>query len=219
MIEINCVEVGGIETALRGMRNPLASWKKSDSYYNFKEGKFIPGEEDLELAKKLITSGDDHGKLARQIYIGADITAPLYWWKEMDQYKVGTTTNSESTMHTLTKRPITINDFSVNDADYDLNLSYEGESITVGDAWEAIISTCEALRLNYIATKDKRYWDTLVRLLPNGWLQMRTWTGNYAVLKNIYYARRNHKLKEWHDFCDFIEQLPYAEYLILTGEK
>lgn len=137
----------------------------------------------------------------------------------MDQYKVGTTTNSESTMHTLTKRPITINDFSVNDADYDLNLSYEGESITVGDAWEAIISTCEALRLNYIATKDKRYWDTLVRLLPNGWLQMRTWTGNYAVLKNIYYARRNHKLKEWHDFCDFIEQLPYAEYLILTGEK
>ena len=220
MIEINCVEVSGIETALRGMRNPLASWKKSDSYYDFKEGKFIPGEEDLELAKKLITSGNDHGKLARQIYIGADITAPLYWWKEMDQYKVGTTTNSESTMHTLTKFPITANSFSINEEDIGLPMYDDiAHSFEIGHIWSELIRTCEELRQRYRETGRKEYWNTLVRILPSAWLQMRTWTGNYAILKNIYYARRNHKLKEWHDFCDFIEQLPYAEYLILTGEK
>ena len=138
----------------------------------------------------------------------------------MDQYKIGTTTNSESTMHTLTKFPITANSFSINEEDIGL-LMYDdvAHSFEIGHIWAELIRICEDLRQRYQETGRKEYWNTLVRILPSAWLQTRTWTGNYAILKNIYYARRNHKLKEWHDFCDFIEQLPYAEYLILTGEK
>ena len=144
----------------------------------------------------------------RQIYVGMDITAPLYWWKEADTYKVATTANSESTMHTLMKEPITLDMFSFD------GMAPEGE----GKDWVCdlitIVHLCETYRLKYIETKDKAYWRRLVQILPNGWNQMRTWTANYQTLRNIYFARRNHKLKEWHQFCEFIETLPYAKELI-----
>lgn len=213
MIEIKNEEIAGLETAIRGMRNPLASWDSSDSF-TAGGGTFIIGPKDLGLAEKLIKAGSDHGKLARQIYISADITAPLYWWKQFDTYKIGTVQNSESTMHTLVKKPITANEFAINDADYDLLISHNGDSISVGDLWESLITACEFLRQNYNETKDHRYWETLVRVLPSAWLQMRTWSGNYAVLRNIYYARKDHKVSEWHDFCAWIETLPYAKELI-----
>jgi len=216
MIEIKNIEIAGIETAFRGMRNPLASWDKSDSIFD--EEATTLGLKDVGLAARLSAAGNDHGKLLRQIYVGVDITAPLYWWKEMDQYKVGTTTNSESTMHTLTKFPITSNNFAINDEHYNFKLNDTMYSYTIGDVWEETIRTCETLRKRFAETGEMQYWDTLVRILPSAWLQMRTWTGNYAVLKNIYHARKNHKLSEWHDFCNWIESLPLAKELIV-GEN
>lgn len=169
---------------------------------------FFLGENDLSLVQRLIKSGSDHSKFMRQIYVGMDITAPLYWWKEADTYKVATVANSESTMHTLMKEPITLDIFSFD------GMAPEGE----GKDWVCdlitIVHLCETYRLKYIETKDKAYWRRLVQILPNGWNQMRTWTANYQTLRNIYFARRNHKLKEWHQFCEFIETLPYAKELI-----
>lgn len=169
---------------------------------------FFLGENDLNLAQRLIKSGSDHSKFMRQIYVGMDITAPLYWWKEASTYKVATVANSESTMHTLTKEPITLDMFSFD------GMAPEGE----GKDWVCdlitIVHLCETYRLKYIETKDKAYWRRLVQILPSGWNQMRTWTANYQTLRNIYFARRNHKLKEWHQFCEFIETLPYAKELI-----
>ena len=187
------------------------SVEKSHLPYN-EESPLVPcfflGENDLDLAQRLIKSGSDHSKFMRQIYVGMDITAPLYWWKEADTYKVATTANSESTMHTLMKEPITLDMFSFD------GMAPEGE----GKDWVCdlitIVHLCETYRLKYIETKDKAYWRRLVQILPNGWNQMRTWTANYQTLRNIYFARRNHKLKEWRQFCEFIETLPYAKELI-----
>lgn len=189
------------------------------------EDRFYFGPKDLKLAQSLIHAGTDESKFMRQIFISVNITAPLYWWKEMDTYKVGTVANSTSTMHKLSSRPIEINDFSF-DKELD-NLTIATNDITHGgeydfdvrDAIDDIIYACEHLRQKYIQTKDKRYWRALIQLLPESYNQTRTWTANYAVLRNIYFARRNHKLQEWRDFCKWIETLPWAKELICLEEK
>ena len=215
-------KVFNFEGALVGMRNPLNSWSKSDSNYLMMNqimdhgAKWIPyhiGNNDLELAQKLILAGNEHAKFMRQIMMSVDITAPLYWWKEMDTYKVGTTAVSTSTMHKLTSAPITINCFETDDFDE------QAACVDVGfNTIYTIIKYLEDLRRKYVATKDIRYWKELIRWLPESWLQTRTWTTNYAALRNIYFQRRNHKLSEWHSFCRWVESLPYAKELI-TLEK
>lgn len=167
------------------------------------------GPKDLKLAQTLIGAGTEHGKFLRQIYVSMDITAPLYWWKEMDTYKIGTTADSQSTMHKLTSEPITGTDFSFSTLDSDIQTLYAGA-----------IWNCEWLRQKYNETHEEKYWKSLIQLLPSAYNQTRTWTANYAVLRNIYFQRKNHKLTEWHEFCDQIKTLPWAEELIcFKGEK
>ena len=161
------------------------------------------GPNDYDLAERLIKAGPEHAKFLRQIQVSIDITAPLFWWKEMDTYKVGTTANSTSTMHKLTSKPITIDCFE----------SDGNESAFVQ---EELIPFLENLRQKYLETKDKKYWKELVRWLPESWLQTRTWTGSYANLRNIYHQRKNHKLTEWHDFNKMVEKLPYADVMICS---
>ena len=171
------------------------------------EHRFYFGPKDLKLAQSLVRAGTDEAKFLRQIFISVDITAPLYWWKEMDTYKVGTVANSTSTMHKLSSRPIEINDFSFDKEFHDYPMI------------QNIVRDCEFLRQKYIETKDKTYWRALIQLLPESYNQTRTWTANYAVLRNIYFARRNHKLTEWREFCQWIEILPWAKELICLEEK
>ena len=272
-------EVFNFEGAIRGMRNPLNSWDKSDSkfglgdanyeemdytvasYYTEKAGfnydenyeewynahesyttwlnkngilkynnnddifeyAYI-GPNDLNLAQRLISSGPEHAKFLRQIFVSVDITAPLYWWKEADTYKVGTTANSTSTMHKLTSYPITKEMFEFDDfsnVDYYLDDSGDGKPVMwyINDDIEDFIWFLESLRQKYLSTNNKIYWRALVQLLPQGWLQTRTWTANYAILRNIYFQRKNHKLKEWHQFCDWIKTLPYSKELITLGDE
>ena len=215
-MELNYTSVYNFEGAFRGMRAPMNSWDKSDSI--FTNDKTIIGENDLRLAQKLIQAGAEHAKFMRQIFVSVDITAPIYWWKEMDTYKVSTVSNSTSTMHKLSSKPITINDFSFDNLDL---------VMTAGKDWELtlneyltyqIIPTCERLRQNFIKTKDKRYWLALIQLLPESYNQTRTWTANYAILRNIYFQRKNHKLQEWHQFCNWIKTLPCGEELIILGD-
>ena len=269
MIKLNNQCVSNFENAIRGIRNPLESWKQSDSRYGLgdcddeycasrlfdstdawmnylgygfledieseadckqwlkaekeieewlwdsslldKDGpyehRFYFGPKDLKLAQSLVRAGTDEAKFLRQIFISVDITAPLYWWKEMDTYKVGTVANSTSTMHKLSSRPIEINDFSFDKEFHDYPMI------------QNIVRDCEFLRQKYIETKDKTYWRALIQLLPESYNQTRTWTANYAVLRNIYFARRNHKLTEWREFCQWIETLPWAKELICLEEK
>ena len=215
-MELNYTNVYNFEGAFRGMRAPMNSWDKSDSI--FTNDKTIIGENDLRLAQKLIQAGAEHAKFMRQIFVSVDITAPIYWWKEMDTYKVSTVSNSTSTMHKLSSKPITINDFSFDNLDL---------VMTAGKDWELtlneyltyqIIPTCEKLRQKFIKTKDKRYWLALIQLLPESYNQTRTWTANYAILRNIYFQRKNHKLQEWHQFCDWIKTLPCGKDLIILGD-
>ena len=231
-------EVFNFEGAIRGMRNPLNSWNKSDSGYQIHGNNFINitkrpdyvnqtyiiGKNDLDLAQRLIKSGPEHAKFLRQIFVSVDITAPLYWWKEADTYKVGTTANSTSTMHKLTSYPITKEMFELDDfsnIDYYLDDSGDGKPIMwyINDDIEDFIWFLESLRQKYLSTNNKIYWRALVQLLPQGWLQTRTWTANYAILRNIYFQRKNHKLKEWHQFCDWIKTLPYSKELITLGDE
>ncbi len=205
-MELNYTNVYNFEGAFRGMRAPMDSWDKSDSIFTNDITKI--GKNDLDLAQRLIRSGAEHAKFLRQIFVSVDITAPIYWWKEMDTYKIGTTANSTSTMHKLTSRPITEEDFTFDD-DWDL---------TYNIAKNNIIIICESLRKKYINTKDKRYWRALIQLLPESYNQTRTWTANYAILRNIYFQRKNHKLQEWHQFCDWIKTLPCGEELIILGD-
>ena len=281
-------QVFNFEGALRGMRNPMNSWDKSDScfglkdiynsdsltdvvdewieyenierserglelysynmtYYNEYANKYdeysswlmnvgifssckdvnevaFLGPNDLHLAQKLILSGEEHAKFMRQIFVSVDITAPIYFWKEADTYKVGTVANSTSTMHKLATTPITLDCFEIDDyidylaidkeeiEEYNPNLFYDHWHIEM--FVDSIIEHLEQLRLMYLKTKDKRYWKELIRWLPESWLQTRTWTANYAVLRNIYFQRRSHKLTEWHQFCDWIKSLPYGKELI-----
>lgn len=206
MIKLERTSVMNLENAIRGARNPLSSWDRSDSFYDG-EGNFVLGEADLALAGRLAVSGSDHRKYLRQVFVSVDITAPIYWWKEFDTYKVGTVANSTSTMHKIHSKPFSADDFSHD------HLTEEGRA-----ALDAMVSYLEFTRLAYVETKDKKYWYDLIQLLPSGYNQMRTVTLNYENLINIYYARRNHKLDEWHTLCDWIKTLPYAEELILVKE-
>lgn len=173
---------------------------------------------DLDLAQRMIKAGTPNDKFLRQIFVSVDITAPLYWWKEMDQYKIGTVTDSTSTMHKLASTPITRKCFEMDDYNGLLKM-YDREPYNiddyVDDMWDSVIDYCETLRKRYLETKDQKYWKELIRLLPEGWLQTRTWTANYSVLRNIYHWRKDHRLTEWHTFCNWIKTLPYSNELIL----
>lgn len=207
MIKIECTSVMNFDNAMRGARNPMNSWGRYDSSFD-ENGNFVFGENDLSLAKRLCIAGTDHRKFVRMIFVSVDVTAPMYWWKEYDTYKVSTVANSTSTMHKITSKPFELSDFSVD------HMNEEG--IT---AMEKLIETLEDLRLRYIETKDKELWYTIIQLLPSSYNQMRTCTLNYETLCNIYYARRNHKLAEWHTYCDWIKELPYFSELFLQEEK
>ncbi|MBQ5390330.1 MAG: hypothetical protein IIU58_05420 [Clostridia bacterium] len=204
-VEHGCVM--NLENAIRGARNPLNSWARSDSAYDA-NGNYILGENDLDLAKRLCHAGSDHRKFMRQILVSVDITAPLYWWKEFDTYKVATVANSTSTMHKIHAKAFELSDFST-------------DHMTEGarKAFETYIQYMEETRLRYMENKDKAYWYDLIQLLPSSYNQLRTVTLNYETLVNIYYARRSHKLDEWHTLCDWILTLPYAADLICCKEE
>lgn len=261
-----------LEGAIHGMRNPMSSWKRSDSYFGIvdiydsdvltdvcdtwleykgisledydKLDEYIKwlnnngilstndnyeglynvaflGPNDLTLAQKLVLAGDEHAKFMRQIFVSVDITAPLYWWKEFDTYKVGTVANSTSTMHRLSAEPITMNMFEFDNLDVVVDTytsPHGGESIRIfSDYAEDIVDMCENLRLKFIETGDAAYWKALIQILPNAYLQTRTVTMSYANLRNIYFQRQHHKLTEWHEFCGWIQTLPYSKELITLG--
>lgn len=206
-------EVWGFEHAIRGMRNPLESWKKSDSFIKSPHNYYVIGPNDMKLMKTLIKAGSEHRKFLRQIFISVDITAPLYWWKEFDTYKVGTVANSCSTMHKLKDTPITVDCFEMGDfADSDEeNNNY---NLYTKNMWSKLIDHLEALRKEFNETKDKRYWKELIRLLPESWLQKRTVTMSYENVANMYSQRMNHKLTEWSkDFIQWADNLPYFKEL------
>jgi hypothetical protein len=196
-----------MENAIRGARNPMNSWARMDSTYDEK-GNFVMGKNDLDLAKRLAHAGTDHRKFLRQIFVSVDITAPLYWWKEFDTYKVGTVANSTSTMHKIHTKTFDRDDFSHDRLD-------EGGLA----ALDAVIAYLEAEREKFVADKsDRQSWHNMIQMLPSSYNQMRTVTLNYENLINIYYARRAHKLAEWHVLCDWIMSLPYATDLIAVKE-
>lgn len=207
MIKIERTSVANFENAMRGARNPMNSWARYDSTFD-ENGNFVFGENDLSLAKRLCQAGTDHRKFVRMIFVSVDVTAPMYWWKEYDTYKVGTVANSTSTMHKITSKPFELSDFSVD------HMNEDGIK-----AMEKVIETLENLRLKYLETKDKTIWYTIIQLLPSSYNQMRTCTLNYENLCNIYYARRNHKLEEWHTYCDWITQLPYFKDLFIQEDQ
>ena len=207
MIQLERTQVMNMENAIRGARNPLNSWSRMDSYYN-EAGEFVLGENDLSLAKRLCRAGSDHRKFIRQIFVSVDITAPIYWWKEYDTYKVGTVANSTRTMHKIHSKPFEAED-----------LSCEKMNEGTREAFDAVLVQLEKLRTQFNETKDKEYWYSMIQFLPSSYNQMRTCTLNYESLVNIYYARRNHKLEEWHRFCDWILTLPYAKELICVREN
>ena len=208
--------VGNFEGAIRGLRNPLASWNKSDSKWDGEN--YIIGEKDIELAQRLIKAGPEHRKFLRQIFVSVDITAPIYWWKEMSTYKVATVANSTSTMHKLASTPIALDCFETDDFKEDLEY-FQGN--TTGMLSEVIIEQLEFLRQKYNETKDVRYWKELIRWLPEGWLQKRTWTANYETIYSIILQRGYHKLAtEWgKGFIHWCTSLPYAKEFIFYGEE
>jgi hypothetical protein len=223
MIKLENEEVMGWEHAIRGMRNPMNSWAKSDSEWknifdeitgeciNFK---YSIGPNDHELMMKLRKGGTDDRKFMRMIVVYTDITAPLYWWKEFDTYKVGTVSNSCSTMHKIHSKEFTIEDFSCE------HLFDDTEGIDTKDWYYdtllGVIDSLNTARESYLASKEKRYWWQMIQLLPTSYNQRRTIMLNYEVLANIYRSRKHHKLNEWREFCTWIESLPYSE--IITGE-
>ena len=219
MLKIENAETFGWEAAIRGMRNPKNSWSKSDSWWSSPDENgtdtpmFIVGENDLKLASALANSGADDGKFLRMIHVQLDVNAPLYWHKEADQYKVGTVTDSCSTMHKIHAKEFDVNDFSHEHVEEltgdDYNMSYD-----------FLLRTVDILnyyRKKFLETGDKVYWWQLIQLLPSSYNQKRTVLLNYEVLANIYKSRQNHKLDEWHTFCDWIETLPYSE--LITGKE
>ncbi len=215
MIKIENTEVLGIEHAIRGMRNPLNSWDKSDSFYTHIEDVEAPtvpinstyhvGENDYTLMKRLVKAGTDHRKFMRMIVVYADLTAPMYWWKEFDTYKVGTVRNSCSTMHKVHDKEFTTDDFSC-------------EHVLDNNIFYGVVMELNDWRKKYLDTKDKKYWWQMIQLLPSSYNQRATVMLNYEVLANMYHSRKNHKLDEWRTFCSWIEGLPYAE-LITGGEN
>ena len=206
MIKIERTSVMNFDNAIRGARNPMNSWARLDSSYD-EDGNFVFGENDLDLARRLAHAGSDHRKFLRQIFVSVDITAPLYWWKEFDTYKVGTVANSCSTMHKIHSKEFSREDFSCD--------RMTPEAL---EALDALIAFLETERVKFVETKDKAPWHNMIQLLPSSFNQMRTVTLNYENLISIYYARRSHKLPEWHTLCDWIMSLPYAADLIAVKE-
>lgn len=210
MIKIERTDVYGWEAAIRGARNPMNSWDKSDTVYEMypelDEHYYFPvvGPNDYRLLKNLANAGPDHGKYLRMITVTVDVTAPLYWWKEADQYKISTVTNSCSTMHKIHANPFSLDDFSHE------NMTCDAVAIL-----NLIIEHLNQRRCDYLESKRKIYWWDMIQLLPSSYNQRRTYFLNYAVLKAMYHARKNHKLDEWHIFCDWIRTLPYSE--LITG--
>lgn len=230
MIKVDNISVMNMENAIRGMRNPLESYDKSDSHYMNCGGTpnynyYILGENDLDLLKRLCNAGTDHRKVLRQIFVSMDILAPLYWYKEYDTYKVGTTANSTSTMHTVHKEPFTMNDFSLDkthEADNGWIEDETGYKWTSGlTTMETLIGTLNAYRYQFLKTNDKKYWYSMIQLLPSSYNQLRTCTMSYENLVNMYFARRNHKLDEWREFCTIVEELPYMKEILssIKAEK
>lgn len=228
MIKIENTDVYGFDAAIRGMRNPMNSWDKSDSQhcldysteckdcgYDSEHGLPCPygnpvvlGKNDLKLMQNLILAGSDHSKFMRYITVTCDITAPLYWYKEYDTYKVGTVANSCSTMHKIHAKEFTPSDFSCE------------HLLPVGiSAMEHVIKALNAYRERYLETNNKIFWYPMIQLLPTSYNQRRTVQLNYAVLRNMYFARKAHKLDEWRDFCKWVKTLPYAKELIMIGDK
>ena len=239
MLKIENVEIHGWEPAIRGMRNPKNSWAKSDStneenceeciyYADYTVCKynhiheclnFKAGPNDLDLMTRLRNAGTDHRKFMRMIVVYMDVTAPLYWWKEFDTYKVGTAANSCSTMHKIADKEFTFDDFSHEKLIKSVCMEIQEQHIRISPI-QALATTIECLnsyRDLYLQTKDKKYWWQMIQLLPSSYNQRRTVMLNYEVLANIYKSRRNHKLDEWHTFCDLIESLPYSE--LITGKE
>ena len=202
MLTLKNTSVMNFENALRGARNPMNSWGRMDSHTE-PDGSFVFGPNDLDLAMRLAKAGSDHRKYLRMVFVSVDVTAPLYWWKEYDTYKVATVANSTSTMHKIHSKPFSMDDFSC-------------DHMTDGTKkfMETVVAELENIRLRFKETKSKDDWYDMIQLLPSSYNQMRTCTFNYETLINIYRARKNHKLAEWHTFCDWIETLPYAEQLI-----
>lgn len=201
MIKLERTSVMNFENALRGMRNPMNSWDKSDSVF---APALCIGPNDLDLAQRLVGAGSDDRKFLRQIFVSVDVTAPLYWWKEYDTYKVGTVANSTSTMHKIHSKAFSRDDFSCD------RMSY-GAGIVL----DYIIDYLEDCRQRFVKTKDMMFWHDMIQLLPTSYNQMRTCTLNYENLINIYFARRYHKLNEWHDFCHWTEGLPYFKEMCI----
>ena len=239
MIKLENTEVMGWEAVIRGMRNPMNSWKMSDSYRYAGSGPsleeaglidpltgyhvgFEIGDNDYALMKKLRNAGTDHRKFMRMITVYVDVIAPLYWWKEFDTYKVGTVANSCSTMHKIADKEFTLEDFSCEHlyAEDDIDGMYYSttaeEEFTSTDVLKVVIEALNNYREMYLATKDKKDWWQMIQLLPSSYNQRRTVMLNYEVLANIYKSRSNHKLNEWHVFCDWIDGLPYSQ--LITGE-
>ena len=210
MIKVENVEIFNFDGAMRGLRNPMNSWDKSDSYTD-EIGIFNIGPNDIKLAQRMLGGGAEESKFMRQIMVSMDIEAPIFWLKEFDTYKVGTTANSCSTMHKLANDEISAQNFS-----FDMNITEFPQEYQELVSMIRVNSVyyCEQLRKAYEKTKDKRIWRALVEVLPMAWNQRRTWTANYQVLRNIYFQRRNHKLDEWREFCKIIEELPYGKELI-----
>lgn len=216
MIKIERTAVMNMDNAIRGMRNPMNSWAKSDSYSTHIENpqtlntapfQFFLGDNDLKLAKQLFNSGSDDRKFMRQIFVSVDITAPLYWWKEYDTYKVATVANSTSTMHKIHAKPFSREDFSC-----------DRMTPAALACLDQVIEVLEERRQVFVETKERAAWDDIIQLLPSSFNQMRTCTLNYENLIGMYHARKNHKLYEWRELCKWIETLPYFNAICLGGE-
>ena len=212
MLKINNVVCPSAEQwlmAIRGMRHPLQSYDRSDT--TVKDNEISLGDNDLGLMKRLIHAGTEHRKFLRQLPVIMDITAPLLWWKEASTYKVGTASNSTSTMHKITSKPIELSDFSYDD------FYIADEGISLKDCFINVVADCEMLRKKYLETKNEECWRGLIQLLPESYNQTRMWSANYEVLYSIYFQRENHKLTEWHDFCRMIRHLPYMDEFLFGG--
>ena len=222
MIKITGTDVFGWEAAIHGMRNPMNSWKKSDSGWNgifdayngTPEWKIGPNDHDLMM--RLVKAGTDHRKFMRMIVVYCDILAPLYWWKEFDTYKVGTVANSCSTMHKIAAKEFTLEDFSYEHVLDEPFIDRDGRIVSSQASLNLTIDILNIYRKKFIETKDKKYWWQMIQLLPSSYNQKRTVMLNYEVLANMYKSRKDHKLDEWHEFCDWIRELPYSE--LITGE-
>lgn len=216
MIKIVNVNVSGWEAAIRGMRNPLNSWEKSDSHRDgcrctplcYKSKDYAIGQNDLDLMKRLAKAGTDHRKFLRMINVTMDIIAPTYWWAEFDTHKVGTVRNSCSFMHKGTSRPFYVSDFSCCAGDIE-------NTEQVATTWQIVVNTLNELREKYLETKDKTIFQEIRNLLPSGYMQRSTVQLNYEVLLNMYKSRKNHRLQEWRDFCSWVETLPYFNEICL----